>query len=192
MNKEIIAATNNKGKLSELKKILEPAGFIVRSLADENITAEPDETGTTFEENAGIKAREIYKIAGKPVISDDSGLEIDALNGEPGVYSAVYAEPGNRRKKVLEKLKNIPYDKRTARFICCICYIDEAGNENFFYGKCEGVIGFENKGDNGFGYDPIFEVHENITMAMLTDDEKNAISHRGKALKKFIKELEKK
>ncbi|MCL2019094.1 MAG: RdgB/HAM1 family non-canonical purine NTP pyrophosphatase [Oscillospiraceae bacterium] len=194
MKKQIIAATNNKGKLAEIKKILELHGFTVLSLAQAGIDADPEETGTTFEENARIKAREIYRIAKKPVIADDSGLEVDYLNGEPGVYSARYAEPGKRREKVLEKLKDVPYEKRTARFVCCICYIDEKGNEKVFRGVCEGKIGFENKGQNGFGYDPIFEVSIDgkpcgVTLAMLTEEEKNAISHRGEALRRLAETI---
>ncbi|MCL2637071.1 MAG: RdgB/HAM1 family non-canonical purine NTP pyrophosphatase [Oscillospiraceae bacterium] len=187
MNRKIIAATNNKGKLAELKKILSSHSFAVLSLAEAGITAVPDETGTTFEENARIKAREIFALAkqtyagGSPaVIADDSGLEVDFLGGEPGVYSANYDIPW-----LLEKLGNTPYEKRGARFVCCICYIDESGNEQFFHGTCEGTIGFESKGENGFGYDPVFEIREGTTMAMLTDDEKNALSHRGNALRKF-------
>ncbi|MDR2532668.1 MAG: RdgB/HAM1 family non-canonical purine NTP pyrophosphatase [Oscillospiraceae bacterium] len=180
MKKEIIAATNNKGKLTELKKILESHDFAVRSLADMGITVVPDETGSTFEENAGIKAREIFAIAKKSVIADDSGLEADYLGGEPGVYSANY-----NIEWLLEKLVGVPYEKRTARFVCCLCFINEDGEESFFNGTCEGKIGFENKGENGFGFDPIFEVSEGVTLAMLTDDEKNAISHRGNALRKF-------
>jgi XTP/dITP diphosphohydrolase len=191
MNKQIIAATNNKGKLTELKKILTSHGFAVLSLEEAGITAAPEETGTTFEENALIKARAVYKIAnesaagGSPaIIADDSGLEVDFLDGEPGVYSADYDVPW-----LLEKLADVPYGKRGARFVCCICYIDEAGSEKFFYGTCEGRIGFEERGANGFGYDPVFEVSAGITMAMLTDEEKNAISHRGNALGKFAEGL---
>jgi len=191
MNKQIIAATNNKGKLAELKKILEAHGFTVLSLEDAGITAVPEEVGTTFEENARIKAREIFNIAketyagGSPaVIADDSGLEVDFLGGEPGVYTANY-----NIAWLLEKLGNTPYEKRGARFVCYICYIDESGNEQFFNGTCEGRIGFESKGENGFGYDPIFEVREDVTMAMLTDDEKNMISHRGEALRKLAENL---
>ncbi|MDR2558540.1 MAG: non-canonical purine NTP pyrophosphatase, partial [Oscillospiraceae bacterium] len=125
--REIIAATNNKGKLTELKKILESRGFAVLSLADAGITAAPEETGTTFEENARIKAREIFALAKKPVLADDSGLEVDFLDGEPGVYSANYDTAW-----LLEKLDGVPYEKRTARFICCICYISEQGREKFF------------------------------------------------------------
>ncbi|MCL1823238.1 MAG: RdgB/HAM1 family non-canonical purine NTP pyrophosphatase [Oscillospiraceae bacterium] len=201
MNNDIIAATNNKGKLTELKSILNPYGFEVKSLADMGITADIEETGKTFEENARIKAREIFNLVDKnaeniasggfSVIADDSGLEVDALNGEPGIYSARYAEPGKRRLTILEKLKNVPYEKRTARFVCCICYIDENGHERIFQGEVQGHIGFENKGENGFGYDPIFEVKQGVTMAMLTDDEKNQISHRGIALRKLAEELEK-
>jgi len=189
--REIIAATNNKGKLTELKKILGAHGISVLSLAEAGISANPDETGTTFEENARIKAREIFALAkeaftdGSPaVIADDSGLEVDFLNGEPGVYSANYDIPW-----LLEKLGNTPYEQRGARFVCCICYIDESGREQFFHGTCEGKIGFENKGTNGFGYDPIFEVREGITMAMLSDEEKNALSHRGNALCRFAEIL---
>jgi XTP/dITP diphosphohydrolase len=180
MKREIIAATNNKGKLAELKKILEAHSFAVLSLAEAGINAVPDEVGTTFEANALIKAREIFALANKPVIADDSGLEVDFLNGEPGVYSANYDIPW-----LLEKLADTPYERRGARFVCCICYIDESGKERFFNGTCEGKINFEPKGTNGFGYDPVFEVRENVTMAMLSDDEKNALSHRGNALRKF-------
>jgi XTP/dITP diphosphohydrolase len=187
MTKRIIAATNNKGKLIELKKILKAHSFAVLSLAEAGVSAIPDETGTTFEANARIKAREIFALAneafadGSPaVIADDSGLEVDFLNGEPGVYSADYDVPW-----LLEKLGGTPYERRGARFVCCICYIDADGSEQFFHGTCEGKIGFEPKGTNGFGYDPVFEVREGITMAMLSDDEKNALSHRGNALKKF-------
>jgi XTP/dITP diphosphohydrolase len=189
MNKQaiqVITATNNKGKLAELKKILEARGFTVLSLEDAGITANPEETGTTFKENARIKAREIHKIAGKPVISDDSGLEVDYLDGEPGVYSANYDITW-----LLGKMKDVPREKRTARFVCCICYIDETGGERFFRGTCEGSIGFEAKGRNGFGYDPVFEISEGETMAMLTDSEKNKISHRGNALAQLTSELEK-
>jgi len=189
MSNEIVIATNNKGKLSELRQILEPHGFTVRSLADEGIDIDVEETGTTFEENARIKAGAIYKMTGKPVIADDSGLEIDWLNGAPGVYSARYAENGKRREKVLEKLKDVPYEKRGAKFVCCICYIDGKGSEKFFRGECAGKIAFENKGTNGFGYDPIFEVNKDKTMAMLSDAEKNAVSHRGNALRELVKEL---
>jgi XTP/dITP diphosphohydrolase len=184
MTKKIIAATNNKGKLIELKKILKAHSFAILSLEEAGITAVPDETGTTFEANARIKAREVFALAGKPVIADDSGLEVDFLNGEPGVYSADYDVPW-----LLEKLGGTPYERRGARFVCCICYIDESGNEQFFHGICEGKIGFEPKGTNGFGYDPIFEVRENVTMAMLSDGEKNALSHRGNALKQFVRAI---
>jgi len=184
MNKKIVIATNNKGKLTEIKQILEPQGFTVLSLADAGIEIIPEETGVTFEENARIKAREIFKLTGKPTIADDSGLEVDFLNGEPGVYSANYDIPW-----LLEKLRGVPKEQREARFVCCICYIDDSGNERFFNGTCEGEIGLECKGTNGFGYDPIFELGHGVTMSMLTSDEKNKISHRGKALQKLAKTL---
>jgi XTP/dITP diphosphohydrolase len=189
--KEIVIATNNKGKLAEMKQILEPHGFAVLSLADAGISAVPEETGTTFEENARIKAREVFKLVsmnaekiatgGSPaVIADDSGLEVDFLGGAPGVYSADY-----NIAWLLEKLDGVPHERRTARFVCVICYIGADGSEKFFRGECGGKIGFEEKGTNGFGYDPVFEVREGVTMAMLTADEKNGISHRGKALQKL-------
>jgi XTP/dITP diphosphohydrolase len=185
MTKQIIAATNNKGKLAELKAVLNSHGFAVLSLAEAGIEANPDETGSTFEENARIKAREIFALSGSsPVIADDSGLEVDFLDGEPGVYSSSYDIAW-----LLEKLHGVPYEQRTARFICVLCYIDENGAERFFRGTCEGRIGFEELGTNGFGYDPVFEVSESVTMAMLTEDEKNSISHRGNALRKFAENL---
>ncbi|MCL2697742.1 MAG: RdgB/HAM1 family non-canonical purine NTP pyrophosphatase [Oscillospiraceae bacterium] len=180
MKREIVAATNNKGKLAEFKKILQSHGFKVLSLTETGINIVPEETGTTFEENARIKAREIFTLAKKPVIADDSGLEVDYLNGKPGVYSANY-----NTAWLLEKLSGVPRERRAARFVCCLCYIDGSGNEKFFCGTCEGYISFESKGTNGFGYDPVFEVRDGVTMAMLTDDEKNALSHRGNALKRF-------
>ncbi len=183
--KKMILASSNPHKLREFWEILGPLGCEVISQHEAGIDLEPEETGTTFEENSAIKAREIYKLAGCPVIADDSGLEVDALGGEPGVYSARYG--GTRDDKahndlVISKLSGVPDEKRTARFVCAITYIDENGGEFHFLGRFEGRIGYREVGRNGFGYDPIFMVGD-ISSAEMTPDEKNAVSHRGKALR---------
>ncbi len=134
---KLILASNNKNKLREFREILEPMGFDVISQSEAGANIEVEETGTTFEENAYLKAKAIYDMFHLPVISDDSGLEVDALNGAPGIYSARYAEEGKRCARVLSELENVPDDKRTARFRCCICYIDENGNKNIVSGACE-------------------------------------------------------
>ena len=195
---KIIIASNNAGKVKEYKQLLAPLGYNAVSQSEAGISLEVDETGATFEENARLKSRAIFKISGIPVIADDSGLEVDFLNGEPGVFSARYAPVGQRRSVVLKKLNNVPKERRTARFVCCICYMDEHG-EKLVRGECEGFIGFENRGENGFGYDSIFmvesrgELHSPVarSFAELSDFEKNKISHRGKALQKLVKELQK-
>ncbi len=181
---KIILASNNKNKLREVREILEPIGIDVISQSEAGVDIEAEETGKTFEENAYIKAKAVYDIKKLPVIADDSGLEIDALNGAPGIYSARYAEPGHRREKVLNEMINIPDEKRTANFTCCICYIDNDGNAHYFTGKVFGKIGYESRGTNGFGYDPIF-MYGDKTFAELTAEEKNSVSHRADALKKL-------
>jgi XTP/dITP diphosphohydrolase len=189
----MILASNNPHKLREFREILEPLGCHVISQEEAGIHVDPEETGETFEENSAIKARAVYEIAKCAVIADDSGLEVDALGGEPGVHSARYG--GTRDDKthndlVLKKLEGVPDEKRTARFVCAITYIDENGVESQFLGKFEGRIGYEELGENGFGYDPIFMVGD-VSSAELSPDEKNAVSHRGKALRmlaEFIKE----
>lgn len=185
---KVIIASNNKGKIAEMKEILNPLGYeaISQSEAGFNISAE--ETGTTFKENAQIKAKAIYDKCKMPVIADDSGLEVDALNKRPGVYSARYGGENlsynEKCNMLIDELKNVPYEKRTARFVCVIYYINQNGKEISFTGKCEGKIGLELKGDNGFGYDPIFYVGEK-SFAEFTSEEKNKISHRAKALQKL-------
>lgn len=185
MKTKMILASSNPHKLREFREILEPLGCEVISQHDAGIDIDPDESGTTFEENSAIKARAVYKAAKCAVIADDSGLEIDALGGEPGVYSARYG--GTRDDKahnalVLKKLEGVPDEKRTARFVAAITYIDENGKESQFIGKFDGRIGYEERGENGFGYDPIFMVGD-ISSAEMTPEEKNAVSHRGKALR---------
>ena len=194
--KKLIIASNNKKKIKELKAIVENLGWDVKSLADENIDIEAEEDGLTFEANAEKKAREIYDFLIKrgdknfAVLSDDSGLEVDYLNGAPGVYSARYAgEHGNdaaNNKKLLEELKNVKGKDRRGRFICAIALIDTNGNSNIVRGTVEGLIKEELNGEGGFGYDPLFYYEPaNMTFAELEASEKNKISHRANALKKI-------
>lgn len=192
---KLVMATNNANKLREAREILSPLGIEVLSLADIDIDCDPDENGATFEENAEIKAEVVYNaIADKygenmAVFADDSGLCVDALDGRPGVYSARYAPKGKECEKLLDELMGIPDEKRTARFVCSIVYLDKTGKSDAVHGICEGMIGHEERGTNGFGYDPVFVVG-NKTMAEMTSDEKNAISHRGAAMKELYKLLE--
>ena len=192
--KQILVATNNKGKVRDFQELFKPHGIEVISLKDLDEPIEVEETGTTFEENAILKAEETAKILGKWVISDDSGLEIDALNGEPGVYSARYAgEPKDDEAnidKALNGLKNVPEGSRDARFRCVLAIAGPGIETQTFSGSCDGSILFERHGENGFGYDPIFYVpSEEKAMAELTPAEKAAISHRGEAMRKFEKHL---
>ncbi|MGN0603339.1 MAG: RdgB/HAM1 family non-canonical purine NTP pyrophosphatase [Oscillospiraceae bacterium] len=188
MKMKIILASNNKNKLREFKNILEPLGYEVLTQSEAGADIEADETGTTFEENAYIKAKAAYDITHLPVIADDSGLEVDALGGEPGIYSARYAEEGKRCAKVLSKLEGVPDEKRTARFICAVCYINEKGESFTVKGVCEGKIGYEKRGTNGFGYDPIF-MYGDRSFAELSAEEKDSVSHRADALRKFEKRI---
>ncbi|MDR0221932.1 MAG: RdgB/HAM1 family non-canonical purine NTP pyrophosphatase [Oscillospiraceae bacterium] len=186
---KIIVASKNLGKIQEYGQMLAPLGFEVVSASDVGISAEVSEDGATFEENARIKARAVYErsegLRPRGVLADDSGLEVDYLGGEPGVFSARYAPAGQRRKTVLDRLNGVPVENRTARFVCCVCYIGENGGEIAVRGECEGYIGFENRGENGFGYDPIFMAGEK-SFAEMSDTEKNAVSHRGAALRKLM------
>jgi len=191
MNRIMILASNNENKLVELKEKLKPYGIDVLSQKEAGYDIEVEETGTTFKENAKIKAEAIYNLSKKPTIADDSGLEVDYLDGQPGVYSHRFAPTSEQRiSKLLDLLKDVPDEKRTARFKCAICYIDENGEKHFFEQACEGKIGFEQKGTNGFGFDPVF-VHEGKTFAQRTREEKNQVSHRGKAIAEFIDYIEK-
>ena len=190
---KVILASNNKNKIREMAQILEPFGMEVISQRDAGADFEVEENGTTFRENAQIKAAAVFERLNAPVIADDSGLMVDALGGAPGVYSHRYAGENatdkDRCEKLLSELAGVPEEKRTARFICEICFIDEKGEKHFFTGKCEGIIGTEEKGENGFGYDPVFYVG-GVSLAEMTDDEKNSISHRGEALRLMKKYLE--
>ncbi len=192
---EIIIATNNPGKVKDFEVILEPKGFTVKSLADFPHIPDVEETGTTFEENALLKAEAVSAHLGKIVLADDSGLEVDALNGEPGVYSARYAgmDKDDRKNilKVLDRLEGIPEKKRTARFVCVLAVVNPDGERFTVRGTCEGTIAFKPAGENGFGYDPIFYVKEKQrTMAQLTKEEKSEISHRGNAISQLTNQWE--
>lgn len=188
---KIVIASNNAGKLREFHEILQ-FGFQTVSQRDAGFTMEVEENGTTFQENARCKARAVYTALGCPVIADDSGLVVNALGGAPGVYSHRFAgenaTDADRCEKILTELAGKPPEERTARFVCVLCYIDADGAEHFFEGTCEGWIGTEPKGENGFGYDPIFCCGDK-TMAQMTEEEKNQISHRGNALAKLAQYL---
>lgn len=183
---KIVLATSNPHKVEEINAItndlgiefvLPPKGF------------DPIENGKTFEENAIIKAKEANKLTNMPVLADDSGLCVEALGGGPGIYSCRYADtPKARIDKLLKELKNIPLEKRGAKFVCAMVLLDENGDILFSdNGECFGEIAFEPKGTNGFGYDPVFIINDrDITMAELSEDEKNKISHRAFALNKVI------
>ncbi len=181
----LVLASNNAGKLREMREILTPFGLRVRSQKEAGFVEEVEENGTTFQENAIIKAQAVYNALHCAVLADDSGLVIDALDGAPGVYSHRFAgenaTDAERCQLVLEKLQGVPDAQRTARFLCVICYITPDGAQHCFQGTCEGMIGTVPKGENGFGYDPIFVVGSQ-TMAEMTEAEKNVVSHRGKAL----------
>ena len=189
---KIILASNNKNKIFELKQILSPLGYEIISQSEAGVNIEVEESGTTFEENSMIKAKAIYEISKMPVIADDSGLEVDYLGKAPGVYSHRYAGENatdkDRCKKILKELDGVSDEKRTARFVCVISYIDSNGNASVMRGECEGFIGKEMKGDNGFGYDPIFMIGDR-SFAEISSEEKNTISHRANALKKLTEKL---
>lgn len=191
---KIIAATKNKNKLREFGEILK--GFEIVSQEEAGVDIDVEETGTTFEENSLLKAKAIFEATGTMAIADDSGLCVDALDGEPGVYSARYGGEGyddsGRVGLLLKKMQDVPEEKRTARFVCAITLVGEKGIITA-RGECEGKIAYVPKGKNGFGYDPVFFVEQfGKTMAQISPEQKNSISHRGKALKIFAEKLSKK
>ena len=184
--KDIMIATSNKGKVREYKSLLEPLGYTVHDLSELD-PIEIDENGSTFQENALIKAKSIKDKCNMIVIADDSGLEIDALNKEPGIHSARYLEGHDynyKNKVLLERMKG--KTDRTARFVCAIALCDETG-DHLFTGVMEGKINDQAAGDNGFGYDPIFLVEQfGKTSAQLTMEQKNSVSHRGIATRELL------
>ncbi len=192
---KFLVATNNKKKLREMGAILEKLGVEAVSLAEAGVESDAEETGTTFEENSRIKAFEAMKISGLPTIADDSGLEVDALGGEPGVYSARYGgdkckDDVERYEYLLENMKDIPKGERSARFVSVITCVFPDGREVSARGEIEGEILFSPAGDGGFGYDPVFYVEaEGMTTAEMTQERKNEISHRAKSLKLISKKL---
>lgn len=194
-NIRIIVATKNKGKLKEFEQLLGQFPCYVVSMSDAGIQDDIEENGSTFEENALIKAKSVWMVTGGTVLADDSGLEVDYLGGAPGVYSARYAGEGasdeDRNNKLLGALSTVDADKRTARFVCAIAAVFPDGSDLIVRGTCEGIISSEPIGSNGFGYDPLFYVPEfGLTIAQMSADIKNNISHRGNALRKMLDKLE--
>lgn len=195
MNNEILIATKNDGKLKEFKQIFEQKGIVVESLKDINDDVEIVENGLSFEENARLKADGYAKSIGIPVLADDSGLEIDALNGRPGIFSARYAGDHNdaaNNAKVLNELGGIPDEKRTATFHSTVVVRKPDGSELVANGNLRGRILAVPRGDNGFGYDPLFFVEaKNKTLAEMTREEKNKISHRALAIEDLLVNFDK-
>lgn len=189
MGKRIVFATGNAHKMIEIRQILEDLGMPVISMKEVGVDPEIIEDGTTFEENALIKAREVAKLLPNDIVlADDSGLEVDALNKEPGIYSARYAGENTsyeiKNQLILDRVKDVPEEKRTARFACAVAAVFPDGTEKVVRENMEGRIAYESAGANGFGYDPIFYLPEyGCTSAELSPEDKNAISHRGKALR---------
>ena len=202
MVEKIIFATGNEHKMAEIRMILEVPGVQILSQREAGIEADVVENGTTFEENALIKATEIAKAARKipeyekaVILADDSGLEIDYLNKEPGIYSARYMGENTpydiKNQALIDRLDNVPDDQRTARFVCAIAAVFPDGSSEVVRGTMEGMIGYEPAGENGFGYDPIFFLPEyGCTSAQLEPEKKNELSHRGEGLRKMRTILE--
>lgn len=194
--KRLIIASNNKGKIREFKELMSPYGFDVISMREAGFDEEIVEDGDTFEENAHIKARAVFEATGEPTMADDSGLEIDFLNGAPGVYSARYAgedaDDKARCAKVLSEMHGVAKELRDARFVCAIHFIYAEDDEYSVRGEVSGYIGDKPKGKNGFGYDPIFMVNDDESMADLGEEEKNRISHRAEAFRKLSEILKEK
>lgn len=194
MKQRIIFATGNKNKIREIHEILGDLGWEILSMKEAGIDLDIVEDGTTFEENALIKAKAVAAQCNDIVLADDSGLEIDYLNKEPGIYSARYAGEDTsydiKNQMLLDRLQGVPMEKRTARFVCAIAAAFPDGRRETVRATMEGRIGYEEKGENGFGYDPIFYLPEyGCTSAELSMEEKNRISHRGKALCLIKEEL---
>ena len=194
MADRIIFATGNEGKMKEIKMILGDLEIPVISMKEAGIAADIDENGTTFDENAVIKAKTICEMTGELVLADDSGLEIDALNKEPGVYSARYMGENTsyhiKNANLIQRLEEVPDEKRTARFVCAMAAAFPDGRTITTRGTIEGRIGYEERGENGFGYDPIFYLPEyGCSTAELSLEKKNELSHRGKALRAMRQKL---
>ncbi len=192
--KKLIFATSNKDKMREIREIMADSGYEILSMTEAGIHLDVEENGTTFEENARIKALAAYDLTHALALADDSGLEIDYLNKEPGILSARYMGEDTsyevKNARLLERLKGVPMERRTARFVCAVAAALEDGRCVTVRETMEGYIGYEPKGENGFGYDPIFYMDpEGPSNSQLSVEEKNRLSHRGKALKAMKKEL---
>lgn len=192
---KIIFATGNEGKMKEIREILADPHVEILSMKEAGITAEIEENGTSFEENAVIKAKAVMELCHEIVLADDSGLEIDYLNKEPGIYSARYMGDDTsyriKNQNLIDRLEGVPDEERTARFVCVIAAAFPDGKVLTARGTIEGRIGYEEKGENGFGYDPIFYVPEyGCSTAQLSPEVKNQISHRGKALREMKRKLQ--
>ena len=191
---KVILASKNPHKLTELSAILSQHGFEIALESEYGLDIDVDETGTTFEENSLLKAEAVMKASGLPVLADDSGLMVDALDGAPGVYSARYghkSSDGERTAFLLENMKDVPDEKRTAKFVCVITCLWPDGRKIVARGECPGVITREVHGENGFGYDPVFYLPElGMTYAELPSEQKNAMSHRARALQEFCRKYQ--
>ena len=188
IERRIIFATGNEGKMKEIRLILEDLGLEILSMKEAGIQAEIREDGSSFEENAVIKARAVMELSGSIVLADDSGLEVDYLNKEPGIYSARYLGEDTsyhvKNRSLIERLEGVPDEKRTARFVCAIAAALPDGRVLTTRRTMEGIIGYEERGEGGFGYDPIFYLPEyGCSTAELSMEKKNELSHRGKALR---------
>ncbi|MFC2069610.1 XTP/dITP diphosphatase [Chloroflexota bacterium] len=194
MKQKLLLATNNKGKAREYRSLLRGIPFKLVTPAEQGITTEVDEVGKSFEENAGLKATILAAESGLTALADDSGLEVDALGGEPGTLSHRYAgedaSDSDRVNYLLSRMQNVPVEKRSAHFRCVIALAIPGGEVKYCYGECTGTINFEPRGEQNFGYDPIFYITElGKTMAELSLQEKNSISHRGQAARKAVELL---
>ena len=196
--KQVVIASNNAHKVEEIETALDFEGWTYQTLREAGIESDPVEDADSFLGNARIKAQTAHALYGGAVLADDSGLEVDALGGAPGVYSSRYAgEDGNdaaNNAKLLQELAGVPAEQRTARFVCTLVFIDEDGTEVTARGTIEGRIGFELRGNEGFGYDPLFIpdcLDGDTTLAQVNQDKKNNTSHRGNALRAIRSKLHK-
>ncbi|WP_102374448.1 RdgB/HAM1 family non-canonical purine NTP pyrophosphatase [Raoultibacter massiliensis] len=190
--KKVVIASNNAHKVEEIRTALDFEGWEFYTLSELGVESDPEEDAETFEGNARIKARAAYEAAGCAALADDSGIEVDALGGAPGVHSARYAgghgDDAANNEKLLRELGDVPPEKRTGRFVSALVFVDEDGTETVARGTVEGHIGYGLQGDGGFGYDPLFypDVFKGaLTLAEVSQDEKNAVSHRGNALREL-------
>ncbi len=191
---KVILASKNQHKLTELSTILSQLGFEIALESEYGLDIDVEETGTTFEENSFLKADAVMKASGLPVLADDSGLMVDALDGAPGVYSARYGHKASDKERtayLLENMKDVPEERRGAKFVCVITCLFPDGRKIVARGECPGVIARAPHGENGFGYDPVFYLPElGMTYAELPSEQKNAISHRARALQDFCRKYQ--